>query len=399
MVRRADAHRRCLLGALPGGGPGIYHAGLSGERGPAGLVTVSAGRQRTSNTPGAVFEVHLRNQSRQPQSGRLALRFPGPTQAEAQIGLHSPREVFEEPFHGWMATAPSTTRAVRSTVRGEFSGLVVTSEKVKEIGYALGVIGGEAVETGGALTVAESRFALGKSWSRIGSELPKPRETDFGGSVSVAYELQPGEAKTVRFVLAWYAPMWIGEGPHTFTHMYATRHKSALEVAQLLSRRHEALLRRVLAWQEVIYGRRDMPVWLRDSLVNILHLFPINSLWAAARPPIGPWCRVEDGLFGMMDGIVENPAIEPIPDTFYANAPLVFFFPDLALSTLRGYKAYQFPNGAAPWVFGGIVGQSAGGYEVTAGTEFAMPTPGIPDDDERPLLCGYGGSLLAADRR
>jgi uncharacterized protein (DUF608 family) len=335
------------------------------------------GDSTTSNTPGAVFEVHLRNLSRELQRGRLAISFPGPTQAEAQIAPHSPREPFKEPFHGWVATAPTKTRAVRATVRGEFSGLVVTSEKVKEIGYALGVLGsGDAVETGGALTVAESRFALGKTWSRIGSELPKPVETDFGGSVAVAYELKPGETKTVRFVLAWYAPMWIGEGSHTFTHMYATRHQSALEVAQLLSHRHEALLRRVLAWQEVIYGRRDYPVWLRESLVNILHLFPINSLWAAARPPIGPWCRVEDGLFGLMDGIVENPAIEPIPDTFYANAPLVFFFPDLALSTLRGYKAYQFPNGAAPWVFGGIVGASAGGYEVTAGTEFAMPTPG-----------------------
>jgi len=108
----------------------------------------------------------------------------------------------------------------------------------------------------------------------------------------------------------------------------------------------------------------------------MLYLFPINSLWAAARPPIGPWCRQDDGLFGLMDGIVEDPAIEPIPDTFYANAPLVYFFPDLALSTLRGYKAYQFASGAAVWIFGGVVGESDGGYEMTAGTEFAMPTPG-----------------------
>jgi uncharacterized protein (DUF608 family) len=43
---------------------------------------------------------------------------------------------------------------------------------------------------------------------------------------------------------------------------------------------------------------------------------------------------------------------------------------------LRGYKAYQFANGAAPWIFGGVVGAADGGYEETAGTEFAMPTPG-----------------------
>jgi uncharacterized protein (DUF608 family) len=77
-----------------------------------------------------------------------------------------------------------------------------------------------------------------------------------------------------------------------------------------------------------------------------------------------------------LDGIVEDPAIEPIPDTFYANAPLVFFFPDVARSSLHGYKAYQFHNGAAVWIWGGVVGASKGGYEPTAGTEFAMPTPG-----------------------
>ena len=27
----------------------------------------------------------------------------------------------------------------------------------------------------------------------------------------------------------------------------------------------------------------------------------------------------------MIDGIVEVPAVEPMPDTFYANAPIVYF--------------------------------------------------------------------------
>lgn len=175
---------------------------------------------------------------------------------------------------------------------------------------------------------------------------------------------------------AWYAPMWIGEGPHTFMHMYATRFPGVREVADLLARKHDELLRRVLAWQQVVYSTETLPVWLRESLINILYLFPVNSFWAAARPPVGPWCRPEDGLFGLLDGIVEDPAIEPIPDTFYANAPLVYFFPDLALSTLRGYKAYQFADGAAVWIWGGVVGAAIGGYEITAGTEMAMPTPG-----------------------
>ncbi len=336
------------------------------------------GDSAASNTPGALFDLHLRNLTNAPQHGRIALSFPGPTQAEAQVSTHSPREKI--PFvpygHTWVPVAAEKTRALRETVRGSFSGLVVRSEKVPGIGYALGVAEDVEVMAGGGLHFPESPYKTGQTWSKIGSTLPKPQEYDFSGSVSLPYELKPGEEKVVRLVLSWFAPMWIGEGDHTFTHMYATRHKDALAVAQFLSRDHDSLLRRVLAWQEVIYGEESLPVWLRESLINILYLLPVNSLWAAARPPIGPWCRPEDGLFGLLDGIVEDPAMEPIPDTFYANAPLVFFFPDLALSTLRGYKAYQFANGAAVWIWGGVVGAAVGGYEMTAGTEFAMPTPG-----------------------
>jgi uncharacterized protein (DUF608 family) len=336
------------------------------------------GDSRASNTPAAIFEVRLRNVSAGPQEGRVAFHFPGPLQAEAQVAPHSPRE--KRPIlpygHTWVALAPEEARAERSTVRGEFSGLVVRSSKVNEIGYALGVIGDEEVVTGGGLHFADSPYKTGQTWSLIGSRLPEPAATDFSGSVSVAFRVAPREEKVLRFVLAWFAPWWIGEGVHTFRHMYATRHESALDVARYVARDHHSLLRRILGWQEAVYGDDSMPVWLRESLINILYLFPVNSLWAAARPPVGPWCRAEDGLFGFLDGIVEDPAMEPVPDTFYANAPLVFFFPDLALSTLRGYKAYQFSSGAAVWIWGGVVGSSTGGYEMTAGTEMAMPTPG-----------------------
>ena len=43
------------------------------------------GDSKTSNTPAAIFEVHLRNKTNQAQIISLGLSFPGPTQAEAQI--------------------------------------------------------------------------------------------------------------------------------------------------------------------------------------------------------------------------------------------------------------------------------------------------------------------------
>jgi uncharacterized protein (DUF608 family) len=76
-------------------------------------------------------------------------------------------------------------------------------------------------------------------------------------------------------------------------------------------------------------------------------------VWGQAKPPIGDWCDSEDGLFGLNECPRGCPQIECIPCSFYGNIPIVYFFPDAALSTLRGYKAYQFEDGRPPWIFGG----------------------------------------------
>jgi uncharacterized protein (DUF608 family) len=121
----------------------------------------------------------------------------------------------------------------------------------------------------------------------------------------------------------------------------------------------------VLAWQQVVYAERQLPAWLRESLVNILHLVTEDGVWAQAKPPIGEWCRAEDGLFAMNECPRGCPQMECIPCSFYGNLPLVYFFPGLALSTLRAYKAYQFPDGQVPWVFGGCTaGKQSPPYEL-----------------------------------
>ena len=279
-----------------------------------------------SNTPGAVLEFHLRNTSDSPQQGSVALSFPGPSPQEAEGATAYPRE----------------------SVEGVFSGVTVTNGN--DIGYALGVVGKEKLRCGGFLG------ADGGAWSRIASELPEA-VNQRGAAVAVDFELQPNETKRVRFILAWYSPKWTEGGTptaegNTYTHMYVSRYKNALEVAQLLAEEHQSLLRRTLAWQQVIYTDETLPVWLRDSLVNILHLIPEDSFWAMAKPPIEDWCHPKDGLFGLMESPRSCPQIECIPCSFYGNIPIVYFFPELALSTLRGYKQYMRADGAAPFIIG-----------------------------------------------
>src|SRR5690606_22068974 len=92
-----------------------------------------------------------------------------------------------------------------------------------------------------------------------------------------------------------------------------------------------------------------IPGWLADGLVNVLHLITEDAVWGVLpEDAYGP-----GELFGLNECPRGCPQIECIPCSFYGTIPLVYFYPELTLSTLKGYKEYQFEDGRAPWVFGG----------------------------------------------
>lgn len=337
-----------------------------------------------SQMPVALFEVRLQNTSAVVHEGALAFNFPGPTQAEAQI---APDSLRAKAYFDWFSVSWPAANGLIPALKREVSvegyqGLSVSSDK--GTGYTLGVLGGGKPRFGGPLWTDGYDFCSGQEWAAIHRKLPTATESEFASSMAVDFALQPGEAKTVRIVLAWYSPIWKGEGDNYFHRMYTKYYKDAVAVAEAMAGDHESLLRRVLAWQEAVYTAEEIPVWLRESLVNILHLVTKTSYWAQAKPPIGEWCREEDGLFGMNECPRECPEIECLVCSFYGNIPVVYFFPELALSTLRGYKAYQYPNGAVPYVFGGCTTGAAEGYKATDGTEMATPSPGYQTTSNGP---------------
>lgn len=296
------------------------------------------GDMRDSMIPAMVFEVHLRNASNQAQDGTLAFSFPGPTNKEA-----------------------GCERFDRTALAGPVTGVDVRGNLAS---YALGAIGEDAVRQGGELG------ADGAAWARIGAALPPANDAHAGASAAIDFSLAPGATRVVRYVVGWSAPTWKGGGynwnerPNVFTHMYDKYYPSAVETVHTMAERHEDLLRRTLAWQQVVYTEDRLPVWLRESLVNVLYLITETAHWAQAGSPLPEWVKPEDGLFGMNECPRGCPQIECIPCSFYGNLPLVYFYPEAALSTLRGYQGYQYTDGAPPWIFGG------------GGPEFAEPTRG-----------------------
>ncbi|MFN8007222.1 MAG: GH116 family glycosyl-hydrolase [Terriglobia bacterium] len=331
----------------------------------------------SSNIPAAVFEVHVRNLSQSSRKVTLAFSFPGPTQAEAQV---SPTSSRKKGFIDWFPVSDPIANGSIHSIRKDislpgFNGISVSAEKGPS--YVMGVLGEkQTLRFGSSIGRPGYEFSSGQEWAKIAQALQPVVETDFGCTMAQDFTLNVGESKVIRMVLAWHSPIWKGEGDHYFARMYTRQFRDAVAVADFMAKNHESLLQRILMWQQTLYTANEIPIWLRESLVNILHLITKTGYWAVAQKPIGSWCREEDGLFGMNECPRECPQIECIPCSFYGNIPVVYFFPELALSTLRGYKAYQYPDGAAPWVFGGCTSGAAEGYRATDGTEMATPSPG-----------------------
>ncbi len=330
------------------------------------------GDSKTSNTPGAIFEIHLANPTGEKQSGTLAFSFPG-------FRDHRTRDEVV----GWtdLSTTPvmPTPHVERRSAPEGLNGAWV-EDKGWGMSYVLCALEEPGVRVGGALGVD------GSKWTRIVTTLPPVElETgdDGGSSLAVDFSLEPRSEKVVRIVLAWYAPAWEGNGnPGTggkvvsvrdlanyhdgqvdpkggpgstgksYTHMYASRFADAGAVAIFLAQNHQSLLKRVIAWHSEIYGDKTIPGYLADMLINAFYYFGPCSVWAQAKAPIGDWCKPEDGVFALAEAPRSCAHMNTLQNAAVGGPFLSMFFPDLALSNLRAFRAAQNAEGNLPSVLG-----------------------------------------------
>jgi uncharacterized protein (DUF608 family) len=332
-----------------------YHLDLPVQVGLRAWSPFIPGDAQTSNTPGAVFEVHLRNASSLPQAGTLAFSFPGFRHH------HTHNEVLNWPNLSATPVLPPP-EITRGPLPKGLAGVRI-EDKDWGMSYVVAVCGEGEVRTGGALGTD------GLKWAAIDRRLPEPGDQDDGGSsLAAPFSIDSGQEKVIRIILAWYAPDWEGNGnpgtggkriiteppsgylePSTtgkrFTHMYAKRFADAGQVAQFLAQNHEQLLKRIIAWQSVIYEENGLPGWLADALINSLYYFAPCSMWAQAKDPIGHWCKPGDGLFALEESPRACPHVSTLSNLGMGGPALSFFFPECNVSSLRAVRATQKENG------------------------------------------------------
>ena len=254
------------------------------------------GQAEVSNSPGAIFEVRVRNLGDQTARFNVGFGFDGPSESEA--------------------TAPFERDALTGSIQGHHF------RSSEGVGYVLGTVGSEC-------------SATNAPWQQP--------DDDAATACQAVVDVPPKEERILRFVLAWYAPRWKGNDEHDYWHKYRDRFSSAVEVADFLAANHEQLLATILRQQQLVYDQDDLPMWLRDQMVNIMHTIAEDSFWAANSIPPEDWCG-STGIFGL----TESPRTAPhvaLPSDYYGALPLIFFFPEQYRAVLRAYTHFQLPNG------------------------------------------------------
>jgi uncharacterized protein (DUF608 family) len=162
-------------------------------------------------------------------------------------------------------------------------------------------------------------------------------------------DLQPSEQATVRFLLAWHQP-YVREGSgRVEKHKYAERWTGARSVAAAAIGQHAQWLRRVLAWQDVIYGS-GLPGWLQEELVNVPYTLTKNSVWLAKTRADDWWG--DEGLFLVNESFSTCAITDTMPCRFFGHWVSLFFFPELERTALGAIRYFQLRGGEPPFCLG-----------------------------------------------
>ena len=174
-------------------------------------------------------------------------------------------------------------------------------------------------------------------------------QTESGARVFFPCLLKSGEKKKIRFMLAWNQPYMREGSGRVEKHFYSERFADSKAVALHAIKNHDSWLRRILSWQDVIYGS-GYPGWLQEELVNVFYTITKNSVWLAKTRPDDWW--EPEGLFMLNESFTTCPLMETMPCRYFGNFPQLFFFPELERTTLEAIRSFQLRSGQAPFCFG-----------------------------------------------
>jgi non-lysosomal glucosylceramidase len=203
-------------------------------------------------------------------------------------------------------------------------------------------------------------FGVDGSLVDVADATPAGEGEQIGGAIAVRFKLKPGQTKKIPFILAWDFPVTeFARGVNylrRYTDFFGRSGNNVWSMVRTALKAYEDWQAAIVAWQQPILDRPDLPDWWKMAAFNELYLLTDGgTLWSAAdeRDPIGQ--------FGVLE-CLDYRWYESLDVRLYGAFPLVLFWPKIELSVMTSF-ARAIPAEDAKKRLIGYYVQTAFGYE------------------------------------
>ena len=177
----------------------------------------------------------------------------------------------------------------------------------------------------------------------MGASRPALAGEQLGGAVAATLELAPGEARTLRFAIAWDLPVTeFGGGRQwwkRYTRGWGRSGARAWDLALHAIAETPAWRAAIEAWQAPVVSNDRLPAWYRAALFNELY-FVVDggTFWEAGEVGGDEPSPDDPGRFALLE-CLDYRFYDTVDVDFYASAAILELWPELERRGIRDLLA------------------------------------------------------------
>jgi non-lysosomal glucosylceramidase len=189
----------------------------------------------------------------------------------------------------------------------------------------------------------DGRLAANEPDGAAGDRRPALAGELIGGAVAATVRLAPGEARTVRFAIAWDLPVVeFGSGRRWWKRYTRTWDRSgnrAWDLARAALDRAPEWRAAIERWQAPVTEDPVLPAWYRSALFNELY-FVVDggSFWEAGEVGGHEPAPDDPGRFALLE-CFDYPFYDTVDVDYYASVAIAELWPELELRGIRDLAA------------------------------------------------------------
>ncbi len=166
----------------------------------------------------------------------------------------------------------------------------------------------------------------------FGCDEDKRRGDDFGACALCSnIKLQPGEKKSIRFILTWYFPNHFSPNGERIGHYYENLYANALDANRFLEKNFDSIFSSAVSFSELMY-KTSLPEAYPDAWTSNLSQLVKDSVY------------LKNGNFGLWEGLGYC-GLHTTDITYHASFSLISLFPDLQKKQMLMGAKYQREDG------------------------------------------------------